>query len=345
MKILFVINSLKCKSGMERVAVLLANLFQEKLNYEIVIVNRDTSDSDVAFPLLDKVKVIKADGNIISFYNKIRNIINIEEPDRIIIHNMGKLSMLCSILPKKNIELLSIEHVSFVSRNLYLKVLSKLFYTLIDKVVVLTKNDLKNYSGKKVFKISNISPYPISSRVYSINSKKIIAVGRLDYQKNFGDLILAWNKIPKDVISEWTLEIWGDGDEYDNLLYLINKLDIKNIHLKGTSNNMEDIYLSSSFLVMSSIFEGLPMVLIEAQSFGLPIISFDCPYGPSEVVTHDKDGFLISLGDVDGLALAIKELILDRDKRISFSINARKSAIRYSQEHILSKWKNLLENK
>ena len=118
MKILFVINSLKCKSGMERVAVLLANLFQEKLNYEIVIVNRDTSDSDVAFPLLDKVKVIKADGNIISFYNKIRNIINIEEPDRIIIHNMGKLSMLCSILPKKNIELLSIEHVSFVSRNL-----------------------------------------------------------------------------------------------------------------------------------------------------------------------------------------------------------------------------------
>ncbi len=345
MKILFVINSLKCKSGMERVAVLLANLFQEKLNYEIVIVNRDTSDSDVAFPLLDKVKVIKADGNIISFYNKIRNIINIEEPDRIIIHNMGKLSMLCSILPKKNIELLSIEHVSFVSRNLYLKVLSKLFYALIDKVVVLTKNDLKNYSGKKVFKISNISPYPISSRVYSINSKKIIAVGRLDYQKNFGDLILAWNKIPKDVISEWTLEIWGDGDEYDNLLYLINKLDIKNIHLKGTSNNMEDIYLSSSFLVMSSIFEGLPMVLIEAQSFGLPIISFDCPYGPSEVVTHDKDGFLISLGDVDGLALAIKELILDRDKRISFSINARKSAIRYSQEHILSKWKNLLENK
>ncbi|WP_204628108.1 glycosyltransferase family 4 protein [Haemophilus haemolyticus] len=330
---------------MERVAVLLANLFQEKLNYEIVIVNRDTSDSDVAFPLLDKVKVIKADGNIISFYNKIRNIINIEEPDRIIIHNMGKLSMLCSILPKKNIELLSIEHVSFVSRNLYLKVLSKLFYALIDKVVVLTKNDLKNYSGKKVFKISNISPYPISSRVYSINSKKIIAVGRLDYQKNFGDLILAWNKIPKDVISEWTLEIWGDGDEYDNLLYLINKLDIKNIHLKGTSNNMEDIYLSSSFLVMSSIFEGLPMVLIEAQSFGLPIISFDCPYGPSEVVTHDKDGFLISLGDVDGLALAIKELILDRDKRISFSINARKSAIRYSQEHILSKWKNLLENK
>ena len=345
MKILFVINSLKCKSGMERVAVLLANLFQEKLNYEIVIVNRDTSDSDVAFPLLDKVKVIKADGNIISFYNKIRNIINIEEPDRIIIHNMGKLSMLCSILPKKNIELLSIEHVSFVSRNLYLKVLSKLFYALIDKVVVLTKNDLKNYSGKKVFKISNISPYPISSRVYSINSKKIIAVGRLDYQKNFGDLILAWNKIPKDVISEWTLEIWGDGDEYDNLLYLINKLDIKNIHLKGTSNNMEDIYLSSSFLVMSSIFEGLPMVLIEAQSFGLPIISFDCPYGPSEVVTHDKDGFLISLGEVDGLALAIKELILDRDKRISFSINARKSAIRYSQEHILSKWKNLLENK
>ena len=268
MKILFVINSLKCKSGMERVAVLLANLFQEKLNYEIVIVNRDTSDSDVAFPLLDKVKVIKADGNIISFYNKLRNIINIEEPDRIIIHNMGKLSMLCSILPKKNIELLSIEHVSFVSRNLHLKVLSKLFYALIDKVVVLTKSDLKNYSGKKVFNISNISPYPISSRVYSINSKKIIAVGRLDYQKNFGDLILAWNKIPKDVISEWTLEIWGEGDEYDNLLHLINKLDIKNIHLKGTANNMEDVYLSSSFLVMSSLFEGLPMVLIEAQSFG-----------------------------------------------------------------------------
>ena len=291
MKILFVINSLKCKSGMERVAVLLANLFQEKLNYEIVIVNRDTSDSYVAFPLFDKVKVIKVDGNIISFYKKLRNIINIEDPDRIIIHNMGKLSLLCSILPKKNIELLSIEHVSFVSRNLYLKVLSKLFYVLIDKVVVLTKSDLKSYPSKKVFNISNISPYPISSREYSINSKKIIAVGRLDYQKNFGDLILAWNKIPKDVISEWTLEIWGEGDEYDNLLYLINKLDIKNIHLKGIANNMEDVYLSSSFLVMSSLFEGLPMVLIEAQSFGLPIVSFDCPYGPSEVITHDKDGF------------------------------------------------------
>ncbi|WP_204628602.1 glycosyltransferase family 4 protein [Haemophilus haemolyticus] len=329
---------------MERVAVLLANLFQEKLNYEIVIVNRDTSDSDVAFPLLDKVKVIKVDGNIVYFYNKLRNIINIEEPDRIIIHNMGKLSMLCSILPKKNIELLSIEHVSFVSRNLYLKVLSKLFYALIDKVVVLTKSDLKNYSGKKVFNISNISPYPISNRVYSINSKKIIAVGRLDYQKNFGDLILAWNKIPKDVISEWTLEIWGEGDEYDNLLHLINKLDIKNIHLKGTANNMEDVYLSSSFLVMSSLFEGLPMVLIEAQSFGLPIVSFDCPYGPSEVITHDKDGFLIPLGDIDSLASSIQRLISSKDKRISCSDEAKKSAVRYTKENILNQWKSLLEH-
>ena len=344
MKILFVINSLKCKSGMERVAVLLANLFQEKLNYEIVIVNRDTSDSDVAFPLFDKVKVIKADGNIISFYKKVRNIINIEDPDRIIIHNMGKLSLLCSILPKKNIELLSIEHVSFVSRNLYLKVLSKLFYALIDKVVVLTKSDLKSYPSRKVFNISNISPYPISSRVYSINSKKIIAVGRLDYQKNFGDLILAWNKIPKDVISEWTLEIWGEGDEYDNLLHLINKFDIKNIHLKGTANNMENVYLSSSFLVMSSLFEGLPMVLIEAQSFGLPIVSFDCPYGPSEVITHDKDGFLIPLGDIDSLASSIQRLISSKDKRISFSDEAKKSAVRYTKENILNQWKSLLEH-
>lgn len=345
MKILFIINSLKSKSGIERVASLLANLFYNELKYEVIIVNRDTQLSEVAFPFHNEIKVIKLKGNIISFYKQLRNVINNEEPDRIIIHNMGKLSILCSILPKKNKELLSLEHVSFISRSMYLKLISKLFYKLIDKVVVLTQNDLKNYSGRNVYNISNISPYSISNKSYSSNSKKVIAVGRLNYQKNFEDLILAWSKIPRDIISKWRLEIWGEGEEYDNLLRLIKELNIKNIYLKGMANNMEDIYLSSSFLVMSSLFEGLPMVLIEAQSFGLPIVSFDCPYGPSEVITHDKDGFIIPLRDIDSLASSIQRLISSKDKRISFSDEAKKSALRYTKENILNQWKSLLEHK
>ncbi|MBV6541770.1 glycosyltransferase, partial [Ursidibacter maritimus] len=102
------------------------------------------------------------------------------------------------------------------------------------------------------------------------------------------------------------------------------------------------IYKNSAFIVMSSKYEGLPMVLIEAQSIGLPIVSYDCPTGPSEIIKHDKDGLLVENQNIDELAKAILYLATNHTKRLNMSNNALSAAERFSSKTILMHWEKIL---
>ena len=106
---------------------------------------------------------------------------------------------------------------------------------------------------------------------------------------------------------------------------------------------MEHVYKNASFYVMSSRYEGLPMVLIEAQTFALPIVSFNCPYGPKEIITNDEDGILVENGNIEQLATSIESLIISESKRISMSKNAIESAKRFSIKNIITEWRRLLK--
>lgn len=343
MKIIFIINSLSCKSGTERVTCHLANLFVDRLSYEVSILNRDTDFNDVVYYLSDKVKVLSLKGSYLKFYQQMQSYIDEQQPDFILIHNMGRLSLLCSMLNKKNIQLISLEHVAFDSRPMWVRFLSKLCYKKIDKVVTLTHRDELSYTSwfKNVSTIYNISPFLIPDKLEERN-KEIIAVGRLTYQKNFQALFQAWQQIQFQV-DNWSLNVYGTGEDFEELDNMIKENRLSNVQLMGQANQIEQIYQKSSLFVMSSRFEGLPMVLIEAQTFGLPIISFDCPHGPAEVIHHQKNGLLVENQNVTALADAMLSLMQNDELREKYSIQALADAERFQQSKILTLWQNLLE--
>lgn len=347
MKILFIINSLKNKSGTERVACNLANLFTSELGYDVTILNRETSKSNAAYELSDQVTVEKLCGSIFSFYTQIQKYLNKNKPDFLVVHNMGKLTLLASFLNLRSTKLVSLEHVAFISRPKWVQKLSNLCYGKVENVVVLTENDINAYKtmSNKVIKINNISPYPIDkNKTYNDKSNEIIAIGRLTYQKNFEALLESWSLL-RENMQDWHLKIYGVGENLLELEQMIVNQRLNNVSLMGESSEMQKVYENASFFVMSSRFEGLPMVLIEAQIFGLPIISFDCPHGPSEVIHHNIDGILVEDQNIEKLAYSINDLILNVEKRRSFSMAAKNNAERFTKNYILNQWKQLFGSK
>ncbi|NNP69361.1 glycosyltransferase family 4 protein [Acinetobacter sp. Ac_5812] len=346
-KILFVINSLKNKSGLERVACLMANTFSEELDYSVCVINRDAKKEDGAYFLNDNVNVLAIGGGYLNFFMGLNSYIKINKPDTIIVHNMGRLSLLCSMLDIKGSRLVSLEHVAFSIRPQWVRFLSKKLYKNIDQVVTLTNNDALSYKGfhNNIVKINNISPFDVEdvNSVYNSDSKNIIAIGRLTYQKNFEDLLKAWELVLNQK-KEWTLSIYGKGEDKNKLENLINEKKLTNVFLRGEITNVEEIYCSASFYVMSSRFEGLPMVLIEAQSLGLPIVSYNCPHGPSEIIENNVTGYLVENNNVQELAQAILSLMDSSTLREQFSKRAKEHALVYSQRTVIKEWIKVVEN-
>lgn len=346
MKILFVINSLKHRSGIERVACLLANLFDAELSCQVKIVNRDTPKNKVPYDLNSSVGVLVAGGGYYSFYKGVNRLIEDFNPNLILAHNMGRLTLLCTFLNKeKNVRLVSLEHVAFKVRPKWVRLLSKLLYKKIDQVVTLTQHDMQTYKmfHNNVVQINNISPFDVKdlNLYYAHQSKTIVSIGRLTYQKNFESLLHAW-KIVSENQSDWILEIYGSGENQKQLESIMKHENIKNVYLKGQTTDVESVYRSAAFYVMSSRFEGLPMVLIEAQSFGLPIISYDCPHGPAEIIEHNENGFLVQDQNPVLLAESMLKLMSSDALRSRFSENAHQHATQYSSQNIVKDWTKVI---
>ena len=171
----------------------------------------------------------------------------------------------------------------------------------LDKFIVLTEEDKASWT-----ELSNVEviPDPLAfdiTEVSPLKAKRVIAVGRYVYQKGFDLLLQAWAKIEK-LFPDWELAIYGMGDRssYENLAQQLG-INMNRCHLNGSTQNIRKEYLESSLFVFSSRFEGFGMVLIEAMACGLPVVSFDCPCGPKDIVSHDEDGLLVPSGDIDKL--------------------------------------------
>ena len=209
----------------------------------------------------------------------------------------------------------------------------------LDGLVVLTKKDLKVWrmTNDKVWQIYNPLPYQ-STTTSSLSSKSMIAVGRLSAQKNFSDLIEVWKYVHQKY-PDWKLNIWGDGEDKDLLKDLIKSNKLENVvHLRGLSNQIGNEYLNSSVYLMTSKYEGFPMVLLEAASFGLPLISYDCECGPSDIIQDGYNGFLIPEGNVIKMADAICRIIKDVDLRKQMGRHSKIISSSFSQEKILPMW-------
>lgn len=287
--------------------------------------------------------------------NKLRNILNDIGPDIIVSTGTSEKFFLPNI--KINSNPLFIREIHFTrnyrslhARNLFEKISAKIGdfidYKLSIKrynsIVVLTEQD-KNENWNNNKKIIAI-PNPIKSLPYktsTIENKKVIAVGRLTIVKNFSSLIRAWNSVVKNH-PDWSLEIYGDGAEYNNLLTLISNLKLeKHVFLKGHSYNILEEMANASIFTLTSAFEGFGLVIVEAMSCGLPVISYNCPCGPKDIISDGTDGFLVPLNDEQCLAEKINLLIENEALRKQMSEAALIKSQKFTAKEVISIWMNL----
>ncbi|MBQ0213165.1 glycosyltransferase, partial [Proteus vulgaris] len=231
------------------------------------------------------------------------------------------------------------EHTSFESFNFIKKYLKKISYKIANKVVFLTKHDEKIVNIKNSIVIKNINPY-YNNSIHDYNKRNNIAlaIGRFTYEKNFERLINIWNYAN---IANWELIIIGEGENEKKLKEL--SIDNPKIHIIPPSNKLDEFYNNAKLMLMTSRYEGLPMVLIEAQSFGLPIISFDCKTGPAEIIINKESGYLINYDDDKEFINKLILLCNNDSELLRMNVNAIKNSHRFSPQNIIKDWIKVIE--
>jgi len=216
----------------------------------------------------------------------------------------------------------------------------------LDRLVVLTKQDEEKFKQaglKNVFTIPNGLSF-LPEELADLNQKQVIAIGRLHFDKGHDNLIKAWS-IVNSTFPDWQLIIYGDGPQRTYLESLIKSAELTDvISLPGTVNNIMDKILESGVFVLSSHYEGFGMTLLESMACGLPVVSFDCPTGPREILQSGKYGFLAKEQDVVDLADKLIALMGSKELREEFGKKARARALDYSWEKIGPLWDNLLDS-
>lgn len=233
-------------------------------------------------------------------------------------------------------------YVEWTVNNLYKIYLKRWLYSFASYVVVQTRgaNDYYTWLPKSKLKVIN-NPIQEGFKALPkvVRESIVLAVGRLEHQKNFSMLIEAFSKIDA---KNWRLIIVGEGNEQYILEQLILEKNITNkVKLVGKAQDVTEWYQKASIFVLSSRFEGYPNVLIESMSMGLAAISTDCDFGPSEIIEHGKNGLLITSENVTEMINALQKLIEDSSLRNRLGNEAQKIREKLSLEQIAKQWELL----
>jgi len=220
----------------------------------------------------------------------------------------------------------------------------KLFYNKTDKLVLQTEQVRAFYNYIDQSKIEVI-PNPLRKLhlAENENERVILAVGRLVHQKGMDMLIHAYSMTQaKD---SWKLNILGEGKDFEKLREMVVHLQLEDkVEFLGNRKDIDVFYQQASMFVLSSRYEGFPNVLAEAMGSGLPCISFDCNYGPSELIENQKNGLLVETGNVDSLAENIDMLAFNESKRHKMGEEAQKICKKLDKDIIMRKWEELFKS-
>ena len=214
------------------------------------------------------------------------------------------------------------------------------------KIVTLTERDKSFWIEKypkinnKIFVIANPSLFKNLDHQPTLESRTVLAVGRLDYIKGFDLLLEAWALVCKEVDERWMLNIVGGGQEEANLKQLAQNLAIEaRVIFSGQQKDVDSFYKKASIYCLTSRNEGFPMVLLEAQSYGLPIVAFDCDTGPAEIIRNGENGYLVENFNIQDFSRNIfKMMNLNKEDWHSFIIHSNDNAENFKIEKIISQW-------
>lgn len=352
-KVCFLIGNINHSGGTERVTSLIANELSKK-DSSVFILSLSAGNQPF-FPLKKSIKFfslfpekVSMKKNFVAAVFKIRKFCISNNIDTLVV-----VDSISCIFTVPALYGLKVNHVCWEHFNLKVNLGSKLrdfgrwmAAKRCDHIITLTKRDKNFWDEKfnlssigKVVAIANPSPFQLQENIPKLENKNILCVGRLTYQKGFDLLIPAWAKIVNN-LSDWKITIVGTGEDEQKLKQMAIDYNVADtIIFAGQQKDMTKFYSEASIFCMSSRFEGLPMVLLEAQSYGLPIISFDCDTGPSEIVGNEINGYLVeplNIQELSNKLLLTCNISLDKYNRmIGLSKNKSKN---FSLEKALKDW-------
>jgi len=372
MKILYNIPGTYRAAGMERVLANKAN-WLARHGYEVVVVTTEQQGRPSAFAMDDSIRCVDLGigyednngGSLVSkilgypwkqicHRGKLSRLIKFEKPD-VIVSMFGNDEAFVPALAKRHGAKSVLEiHFSRFKRLQYGRAglwgmidrwrseNDKKVAARFDDFVVLTEED-RIYWGDmpNIRVIPNACPLAFNETKVPNDPKVVLAVGRYNFQKQFDKLIDAWSLVAKECPG-WSLRIVGEGEERAFLEKKIMDYGLQDRVILGrTEKDMATVYQEAAMLVVSSRYEGLPMVMIEAQKAGLPIVSFACKCGPRDIITDEEDGFLVEEGNTVELADRIFELIHDEEMRHRMGESAKLASQRFDEEKIMKQWVEL----
>lgn len=376
LKIVYCTPALYMAGGVERVLTLKANYFVDHFGYDITIILTEGKDKPSFYPLSNKIKIVNLDLNFeelwtCSFVKKIfvylkkqyrfKKLLKKElfrlRPDVTVSLLRREINFINDIKDgSKKIGELHINRANYrnfdKSQSNVAKILFSKFWMnnllgnlkKLNRLVVLTEEDKAAWVElDNVVTIPNPLPFS-SSAVSSLNKKRVIVVGRYCHEKGYDFLLQAWAKVQIECY-DWQLSIFGDGDKsvYERMIDEF-RIDRSRCFLNGRTLDIKSEYVNSSLAVCSSRFEGFGLSIIEAMECGLPVVSFDCPWGPRSIISDNEDGILVENGNIDRLAEYMILLMQDAEKRRCMSEKAIKNVQRFKIENIAQQWKKLFED-
>lgn len=373
MKLIYCIRALYNPGGMERVLLNKVTYLVEQLHWEVVIVTTDQQGRPTFYPFPEQIRRIDlginyADDNDKNVLRKVTGFLRRRRKHKQALSALlqrEKADIVVSLYPSESSFIPFIDDGSKKVLELHYCKFFRLQYgrkgllglidrwrtrqderlvRKFDRFVVLTRED-KGYWGN----LPNMEVIPNAAmpmgrcRAAVASSRRVIAVGRLDYQKGFDRLIRAWAVVQKDGrFADWRLDIFGQGEWRDSLLRMVDEAGLsRSVSINRPTQAIGREYARSAFLVMTSHYEGFPMVMIESMACGLPVVSFDYKCGPRDIIADGINGLLVPEGDITRLAEVMAWLMADASYRQSLSDKALQVTATYSEEAVMAKWVNL----
>lgn len=348
MTVYFLTDGIHRTAGTERVICQLASFLEDVvvivpgtidcaflLNNPLNIKSVNIGD----FPSNGKLKKIK---HRIKYFNSVIKSLDIKSNDKIVTFSFD-LNVLNILLSKKiNSTPIICEHIEYNYHNRFRNCMRKKIYRLNNaKLVCLTKTDTLKFQEDGIDTIT-IPNYIIPvEKHYNSDSKKIVSIGRLEYQKNFSFLIESF--FISNIFNEgWTLDIIGEGSEKSKLEKQIKDLNMqKYIKIHNFTKDINQYYLQSALMCMTSRFEAFPMVLLEALNFSLPVLVTDFPTGAKEIL-GEQNKQIVKQYDTSTFANHLKEVCNDQQLRMALSKDNSYLIKQFYPETILKLWNEIL---